>query len=822
MSFIIKYQLDFTPEIYEYQISQDMKFDLLLHQINKKENRSDLSQIVLNGSYIDLENNVNDFFDPENIFIIYGDFITFNLYINIDFSLMRTPIKIKLSPSLSSEEICEEIKKTIPEGKSRFTPFGLSFYISGGIKLETDLITFLLSYRPIRLNLYAVITPLIVLSSLKSRQEFLNPYNLSKASELNITCLAEYFHLRGSKAMDLIISISTIVYFPPIPMLLLSLMQKGLTREPFFQIISLLQTLFLGLDPTSKPENVFENIPYFCKYICSQYSNKDYFCNLNDRLVFGPDFKSNVSAPLNELWQRPTKESLFSDNSEFHVFPSNSIIRADCPCFAKNGLLLIEKKYQINTFFNPITKEVISRKVDATFGRTLTAKDTRVDIKPSNVKQTMIILVDCSEYIKINQLEQIQLKILKAYTENACRYRTLSLDAMMSFGFHTLVLSKMETYDPNFAHKVRAVQMKGKSQIYKAIGAAVDYLNAFNWNGKGIAFPNAKYRIVLVTAGYNDDDQNESENNKSEQKPKSDSQPEANKKDTPPAGQEAEPKAMEEKPKVEDLIYSYESTKQKLLESDVILDSFIMRQNSPFTPTIAKLSHYTGGSCIIIDNEATAKDILSQEAFLNIEFRNHQDFGDDSRETCDTEFPNLLKIEAETKQKLIMVEQSLPKPSNDLTKRIIQEYKYIKSLKEDSFSVFMVDNNITQWRVFIKAPPKANLDEKWFYLSIFFPDSYPVKPPQFKFISIPYHINISNEGRICLNYLDYEYNSSLTIAYLIICILELLESPNYDDPIDIERRKLYENDQKKFLENVKESAKNGKDSVDEWIQMLQK
>lgn len=847
MTYIFKYQLDFKPETNEFKIpksNQNMKFSSILQKINKIHNRSDLTNILFNGSQIDLNTKLDDFYEPESIFMIYGDLLEFNVFSNIDFSSMRTPTKIKLSPNSSQEEIIQKITKVISKRKSRFTSYGLSFYISGGIKLESDLLTFLLTYHPQNLNLYVVLTPDVNLANLKSRQEFLNPYNLSKTSQMNITCLAEYLHLNGSKGMDLTYTVSSIVNFPPLPIIFLSLMQRGLTREPFFHFISLLQTLFLGIDPTIKPENVFEKTPYFCQYIISQYANSNFFSNLNGRIVFAPDFHNNVSNPFNDLWQPPTTLSLYKNNSTFHVFPTNSIIRSDCPCFAKNGLLLIDKKYQKNIFYNPITKEVIEKKIISQFTRILSAKEMNPDIKQSNVNQTTVFLIDCSDHLKTDQLEQIERKILQVYNDNANRYRTSSLNAMMSFGFRSLVLSKMDIYDPNFAFRSRAAQVKGKSNIYEAINDAVDYLNAFNWDEKGIAYPNAKYRIVLVTSGYNDDDEDEKSTKlETKQKPKPEPKAEqekttknkvdskSDKKSTKNSSfsskeQKAEDQTNNKKgddDDVEDgpIKITYEDIKSKLLESEVLLDSLVMRKNSPFTPTIAKLCHYTGGSCIIVDNEQLAKSVITQEAFLNIEFRKEPIFGDDSSETCDVEFPNDMKIEGEMKTKLITVDQSLPKPSNNLTRRILQEFEYIKKLKEDCFHVFMVDNNLQQWRVFIKAPPKSHLNGKWLYLLIFFPDDYPLKPPQFKFISIPYHINISNEGRICMNYLDYEYNSTLTVAYMIICILELLESPNYDDPIDVERKKLYNSNPKKFLELTKESAKYGKDTVEDWLKELQ-
>ncbi|KAK8871184.1 hypothetical protein M9Y10_009097 [Tritrichomonas musculus] len=1054
---MIKYQLDFKPKIYELEIPTDKQHEnikYILQQINEKNERTDLTDILFQNEKIELTSKIDDF-DLDNIFIVHGPSSKFNLYSNLDIISMRSPVEITLNLNLDSQQICDEVKKIIPNEKSRFSPFTISIYVSGGIKLEKDLYSFLINYHPCNLNIYAVITPEVQLTDLKSRQSILDAYHLSKSSQINIAGLAEYFHLQGYKTMDLAFAICTIVNFPPIPLLFISLMNRGLTKEPFFHIISLLQTVFLGIYPHFNPETVFESTNYFCQYICSQYAPDNIIAKINGQFVYAPDFFTNTSNPFNQLWQSPSHLTLFSNNSDFHCFATNSIIRANPPCFTKSGLLLIQKQYQKNFFLNPITKDIFEKRIVSQFLQTLTAKDSRPDIKPANVKQTLVILVDRSEHMNTEELLNIEKKILQIYTDNSCRYRVMTLHSLMSFGAHNILVSKMATYDPQFASRLRSIQLRGKSDIFKAINDAVDYLNAYNWNETKLAFPNAQYRVVLVTAGYDDkqeisntkekssfeetinnsnedetgktsppknysketpdvqpileskeeqntqstpspsnptikpkqqstNNQQKQQSTKSQQKqqqtntqtkqqsintqskeqltnnqpkqqstksqpkqqstksqakhqpintqpkqqstdsqpkhqptnahpkqqstksqtkqqstksqtkhqptntqpkqqstksqtkrqptntqpkqqstdspPKqqsTDSPPKQQSTDSPPKQQSTDspskqqstdspPKQQSEtikdsnkfnqstnnsekgseapkqddKAKPDDLI-TYDEIKEKLLESNVILDAFVMKPDTPFIPTIAKLCHYTSGSCIFIDNELTATKTIPQEAFLNIDFRQTPVFGDDSRDNCDEEFPNKMKISGKKKSRLISVKQTLPKASNELTRRIIQEFRYIEKLNDPSFHVYMDETNIQQWRVFLKAPPGANLNEKWFYLLINFPENYPSKAPLFKFISIPYHININNEGSICLNYLSEEYNSSLTVAFMIVCILELLEAPNYNDPIDINRKKFYQENKNKFLEKVRESAQNGKDNYEDWLKVVQ-
>ena len=74
-----------------------------------------------------------------------------------------------------------------------------------------------------------------------------------------------------------------------------------------------------------------------------------------------------------------------------------------------------------------------------------------------------------------------------------------------------------------------------------------------------------------------------------------------------------------------------------------------------------------------------------------------------------------------------------------------------------------------------------------------FPAQYPVVPPLFDFLQIPFHPNVRRTGELCYNLLRTDYTPALSVAGLVAGLRVLLEEPNFDDYVD-ERAAAYYRD----------------------------
>jgi ubiquitin-protein ligase len=98
---------------------------------------------------------------------------------------------------------------------------------------------------------------------------------------------------------------------------------------------------------------------------------------------------------------------------------------------------------------------------------------------------------------------------------------------------------------------------------------------------------------------------------------------------------------------------------------------------------------------------------------------------------------------------------------------------------------------------------------------------YPREPPGFRYISVPFHVNISDAGRICLNLLEKEYTQACVVFELLISVRTLLECPNYDDPIDLDRKQLSVENPEAFKTRAERSCRNAKRSIEKWLEVLE-
>ena len=85
-----------------------------------------------------------------------------------------------------------------------------------------------------------------------------------------------------------------------------------------------------------------------------------------------------------------------------------------------------------------------------------------------------------------------------------------------------------------------------------------------------------------------------------------------------------------------------------------------------------------------------------------------------------------------------------------------------------------------------------------------FPKDFPIKAPQFYFLSIIFHPNISENGYVSIDILDSEWPSCLDFERIIYSVQSLLDDPNPDNFLNGTAANLYKKDRKSYDETVKE------------------
>lgn len=122
-------------------------------------------------------------------------------------------------------------------------------------------------------------------------------------------------------------------------------------------------------------------------------------------------------------------------------------------------------------------------------------------------------------------------------------------------------------------------------------------------------------------------------------------------------------------------------------------------------------------------------------------------------------------------------------------RRILDEFRSTREIAGDDvdksgFQVFMVESDLSFWKILLKGPTGSPYVRGHFALSVEFPADYPDSPPAVRFMTRIFHCNISDDGRICHDVLGRCWVSSVRMTDVIADVLDLMTAPNKDDALD--------------------------------------
>jgi ubiquitin-conjugating enzyme E2 D/E len=135
-------------------------------------------------------------------------------------------------------------------------------------------------------------------------------------------------------------------------------------------------------------------------------------------------------------------------------------------------------------------------------------------------------------------------------------------------------------------------------------------------------------------------------------------------------------------------------------------------------------------------------------------------------------------------------------------KRIEKERKSIASEPIPSVQVFPTQD-LFHWKLALLGAEGTPYEDGVFFVDAIIPKDYPFKPPKLAFLTKVYHPNISTQGIYCLE-LQGSWHPARTIRDLATQVLQLLTTPNPDDPLIPEIAKQYKEEPGAFVHTATE------------------
>ena len=105
----------------------------------------------------------------------------------------------------------------------------------------------------------------------------------------------------------------------------------------------------------------------------------------------------------------------------------------------------------------------------------------------------------------------------------------------------------------------------------------------------------------------------------------------------------------------------------------------------------------------------------------------------------------------------------------------------------------------------LEGPPNTPYENGYFLFKLLIPSRFPMAPPNFCFLTNIFHPNISENGYVSVDILDYEWSPALfRFEKIIYSIQSLLDEPNPDNFLNETAANLYKKDRTIYDETVRE------------------
>jgi ubiquitin-conjugating enzyme E2 D/E len=139
-------------------------------------------------------------------------------------------------------------------------------------------------------------------------------------------------------------------------------------------------------------------------------------------------------------------------------------------------------------------------------------------------------------------------------------------------------------------------------------------------------------------------------------------------------------------------------------------------------------------------------------------------------------------------------------------KRLENEFKQISSSSVCGCTVLLEnDLDLKNWTILMQGPEQTPYEGGVFRLKFTFPDNYPFKAPDVKFITNVYHPNIKTDtGEICQDVFASSWAPTQKVSDILEKIVSMLRQPSTSTPLEPEICNEYTNNNSLFNQKARE------------------
>jgi ubiquitin-protein ligase len=241
----------------------------------------------------------------------------------------------------------------------------------------------------------------------------------------------------------------------------------------------------------------------------------------------------------------------------------------------------------------------------------------------------------------------------------------------------------------------------------------------------------------------------------------------------------------------------------RLLATNVIVDSVHLTTKGDECGDLARLSVLTGGFSFKPADVATGLRIFEKESFLSARLRPPRPraaVGLSLAAFAATEIVFDAVIENTSLIHVTRVHQRLQTARFALSqdakagrrqegrgRRVLDELLAFTRNPVPGIEIYLQAHTIFEWKVYIQPPDGTPYGTAIWPLTILFGNQYPAEPPLLRFSTIPYHLNVSEDGIVCLDIVTCAYLQTLTVREILVGVRRMFQTPQPQLAVQIEK-----------------------------------